>query len=613
MHLLLIHQAFVSPHEAGGTRHYELARHFVQRRHQFTIVASDLSYLTGQRFTTSSRLVTKQDLAGVTVFRTYTYPSLHRSFVWRVVSFLSFMFTSIWAALKAGPVDVVMGTSPPIFQAVSAWVVSVLRRRPFLLEIRDLWPAFGIEMGILKNPFLITLSRWLEGFLYARVTHILVNSPAYRDYLLEKHIPEEKISVIPNGVDPHAFDPEAKGLRFRQRWQLDGKFVVTYAGALGIANDLSTLLRAAAQLQDETTIQFLLVGDGKERSNLEKLAHQLQLPNVTFTGSLPKSEMPDVLAASDACIATLQDIPMFRTTYPNKVFDYMAAGRPTILAIDGVIREVVESANGGIFVPPGNAKKMATAIRTLSHNPQRATAMGAAARTYVTEHFNRQDQALQFRSLVQLLVEKQRKDGETSFYRNRGKRFLDLLLTLPAIVIALPVMGLVAFLIYVRLGLPVFFCQPHPGFQGKPFTIYKFRTMRNAFDSEGKPLPDEKRLSPLGRFLRKASLDELPELLNVTKGEMSLVGPRPLLMQYLDRYTPEEMRRHDVKPGITGWAQVNGRNSLSWKEKFALDIWYVNNQSLWLDVKIIISTIWKILKRENINEPGQATAKEFMG
>ena len=613
MHLLLIHQVFVSPDEAGGTRHYELARHFVQRGHQFSIVASDLSYLTGQRVTTSSRLVTKQDLDGVTVFRSYTYPSLHRSFVWRVVSFLSFMFTSIWAALRAGRVDVVMGTSPPIFQAVSAWIIATLRRRPFLLEIRDLWPEFAIDMGILKSSLLIKLSRWLEEFLYARATHVLVNSPAYRDYLLGKHVPEEKISVIPNGVNPDAFDPGEEGLEFRQRWQLDGKFVVTYAGALGLANDLSTFLRAADQLRDEPQIQFLLVGDGKERSSLEKLAHQLRLPNVTFTGSVPKAVMPEVLAASDACVATLQDIPMFRTTYPNKVFDYMAAGRPILLAIDGVIRRVVEAAEGGLFVPPGDSAALAAAIRVLGQDPQRAKALGAAARAYVVEHFNRHDQAAQFVSLVQHFVRENARNGTVPLYRRRGKRCLDVFLTLPALLLALPVVGLVALVVYARLGSPVLFRQQRPGRYGRPFAIYKFRTMRNAVDAQGKLLSDEERLTPLGRLLRSASLDELPELFNVLKGDMSLVGPRPLLMQYLDRYTPEQMRRHEVLPGVTGWAQISGRNALSWEQKFSLDVWYVEHQSIWLDLKILALTLWKIIKREGINQPGQATMEEFLG
>lgn len=405
MHLLLIHQAFASPNEPGGTRHYEFARQLVQAEQHVTIVASDLSYLTGQRTTTSRGLITCQELDDVVVLRAYTYPALHRSFVWRIVSFLSFMVTSVLAALRAGSVDLVMGTSPPIFQAVSAWLVAVLRRRPFLLEVRDLWPEFAIDIGVLRNPILIALSRWLERFLYRRAMHLLVNSPAYRDYLIGKGVPQEKISLIPNGVDPQMFDPEARGERLRAEWRLDGKFVVTYAGALGLANDIPNILRAADRLRDQPEIHFLLVGDGKERANLEAQAHQLGLTNVTFAGSRPKSEMAEVLAASDACLATLRDIPMFRTTYPNKVFDYMAAGRPTILAIDGVIRQVIEAADGGVFVPPGDDAALAAAVDSLSRNRARSQAMGQAARAYVVEHFNRRQQAAQFAELVERLAE----------------------------------------------------------------------------------------------------------------------------------------------------------------------------------------------------------------
>jgi glycosyltransferase involved in cell wall biosynthesis len=404
MHILLIHQAFVSPEEPGGTRHYELASHLVQRGHQCTIVASDLSYLTGQRALAPESIVTHQNINGVGVLRAYTYPSLHRSFVWRVISFLSFMLTSLWAALQAGPVDLVVGTSPPIFQLVSAWLVAVLRRRPFLLEIRDLWPAFAIGLGVLKNPVLIALSYWLERFLYARATHILVNSPAYVDYLVNKGIPETKISLIANGVDPTMFDPQADGHTIREELALGDKFVVTYAGALGLANDIDTIIRAAVRLREEPTIHFLLVGDGKERSNLERQAHTLALTNVTFTGSRPKTHMPAVLAASNACVATLKNIPMFRTTYPNKVFDYMAAGRPTILAIDGVIRHVIEAAGGGIYVSPGNDVALAAAVRCLHHDRAQSHTMGTAARTYVVAHFNRHQQAEQFIELVQRLL-----------------------------------------------------------------------------------------------------------------------------------------------------------------------------------------------------------------
>jgi glycosyltransferase involved in cell wall biosynthesis len=404
MHLLLIHQAFVSPREPGGTRHYELAHHLVQCGHQCTIVASDLSYLTGQHTVKREGMFAEQELDGVRVLRVYTYPSLHRSFVWRVASFLSFMVTSIWAALRAGQVDLVIGTSPPIFQVVSAWLVALLRGCPFLLEVRDLWPAFAIDMGVLKNPALILVSRYLERFLYARAGHILVNSPAYRDYLLDRGISGSKISLIPNGVDPDVFDPQADGRQIRDELALHGKFIVTYAGALGLANDVSTVLRAAARLRNEPEIHFILVGDGKERPNLEKQAHSLALTNITFMGARPKTSMPAILAASDACIAILKDVPMFRTTYPNKVFDYMAAGRPTILAIDGVIRHVVEAAEGGVFVPPGDEAALADAVRFLSQNRQQAAAMGTVARLYVVKYFNRHQQAAQFVELVQRLA-----------------------------------------------------------------------------------------------------------------------------------------------------------------------------------------------------------------
>ena len=164
-----------------------------------------------------------------------------------------------------------------------------------------------------------------------------------------------------------------------------------------------------------------------------------------------------------------------------------------------------------------------------------------------------------------------------------------------------------------KLGSPVLFRQQRPGLGGRPFWLLKFRTMTDARDADGNVLPDDQRLTAFGRFLRAASLDELPELFNVLKGDMSLVGPRPLLMQYLDRYTPEQARRHEVRPGITGWAQVNGRNAITWEEKFRLDVWYVDNWSMWLDIKIIAMTIWKILKREGISHPGQATMARFTG
>jgi lipopolysaccharide/colanic/teichoic acid biosynthesis glycosyltransferase len=198
-------------------------------------------------------------------------------------------------------------------------------------------------------------------------------------------------------------------------------------------------------------------------------------------------------------------------------------------------------------------------------------------------------------------------------YKSWGKRLLDLTLAVPTLILLSPVLLLVGLLVRLELGPPILFRQQRPGLQGHPFTIKKFRTMTDAHDTRDDPLRDAERITPLGDFLRSTSLDELPELLNVLRGDMSLVGPRPLLMQYLDRYTAEQMRRHAVKPGITGWAQINGRNAITWEQKFAFDIWYVDHLSLGLDLKILILTAWKILKREGITPPGQPATPEFMG
>jgi len=196
-------------------------------------------------------------------------------------------------------------------------------------------------------------------------------------------------------------------------------------------------------------------------------------------------------------------------------------------------------------------------------------------------------------------------------YFKSDKRIFDLLIAVPSFFMLMPLAIFFMILVWIMIGWPIFFASQRPGLHAKPFILYKFRTMTDILDGHGHPLPDANRMRPVGRFLRSLSLDELPELFNVIKGDMSLVGPRPLLIQYLDRYTPEQARRHEVKPGITGWAQVNGRNAISWDQKFALDVWYVDNRSMLLDMKIIALTIWKILKREGINQPGHATMEEF--
>ena len=405
MHILIIHQAFADLNEAGGTRHYEMARFLVQRGHTVTIIASPISYITGHSKQEKITWLTEQHPEpGITVLRSYAYPALHRSFFHRLVNFFSFMFSSFITGLRVKNVDVVWGTCPPIFQGVTAWLVARLKGIPFLFEVRDLWPKFAIAVGVLKNPVIIQMSEWLEKFLYRRADRLIVNSPGYIEHVAERG--GKHVTLIPNGADPAMFDTPADTFAIRQSLGLEAHYIVLYAGAHGLSNDLGVVLQAAKKLESEPMIHFLLVGGGKDKPVLIQQAEQLNLTNLTFLPARSKTEMPGMIGASDACLAILKPIEAFRTTYPNKVFDYMAAGRPVILAIDGVVREVVENAQAGIFVHPGNPEALAFAIMDMVAHRERGHKMGIAGRQYVEKHFSRAESAAQLAALLEEMDKK---------------------------------------------------------------------------------------------------------------------------------------------------------------------------------------------------------------
>ncbi|MDX9865676.1 MAG: glycosyltransferase family 4 protein [Anaerolineaceae bacterium] len=400
MHILIIHQAFADLNEAGGTRHYEMARFLVQRGHTITIIASPISYITGQAKEKKIAWLTEQHPEpGITVLRSYAYPALHRSFFHRLVNFFSFMLSSFITGLRVKNVDIVWGTCPPIFQGVTAWLVARLKGIPFLFEIRDLWPKFAIAVGVLKNPVLIGLSEWLEQFLYRRADRLIVNSPGYIAHVTERG--GKHVTLIPNGADPAMFDTPADSSTILQSLGLQDNYIVLYAGAHGLSNDLGIVLQAAKKLETEPQIHFVLVGGGKDKPALIQQSEEMQLTNLTFLPARSKTEMPALIGASDACLAILKPIEAFKTTYPNKVFDYMAAGRPVILAIDGVVRQVVEKAQAGIFVPPGDPDALAFAIMDMSAHRDRGHKMGAAGRQYVEKHFSRAESAAQLAALLE--------------------------------------------------------------------------------------------------------------------------------------------------------------------------------------------------------------------
>ncbi|MBW8010634.1 MAG: glycosyltransferase family 4 protein [Chloroflexi bacterium] len=388
MHILLIHQAFAALNEPGGTRHHELALYLTAQGHRVTVITSQVSYLTGDVQSTGTNVAEQQDEnEGVTILRVYTNRGLHRSFVHRIFNFLSFMLSSFFIGLSVKDVDLVWGTSPPIFQGITAWALARFKRAAFLFEVRDLWPAFAVAVGVLQNRLLIRASEWLEKFLYRRADQVMVNSPGYIEHVEQRGA--RQVALIPNGADTAMFDPQSDGAAFRKEHSLEGKFICLYAGAHGLSNDLGAVLQAAGKLRDNPDIAIVLLGSGKDKPDLIAQARAMGLDNVHFIPPVPKTDMPQALAAADACIAILKPISLYATVYPNKVFDYMAAGRPVLLAIDGVVREVVEGAEAGIFVQPGEPEALTQAIRQLAAQPDMAREMGLAGRYYVEKHFDR--------------------------------------------------------------------------------------------------------------------------------------------------------------------------------------------------------------------------------
>jgi glycosyltransferase involved in cell wall biosynthesis len=402
VHILLIHQAFAAINEPGGTRHHEFARQLARRGHRVTIIASQVSYLTGRAVGEGGWFTREVDNTGVEIIRCRSYSGWHRSFLHRMLSFLSFMVVSFWTGLRVANVDLVWGTTPPIFQAVTARWIAGLKRKPFLLEVRDLWPSFAVAVGVLTNPLLIRLSEWLERGLYRRADRVVVNSPGFIEHVRSRGA--RQVEVIPNGVDLAMFERIKKDQSLRRELGVPEGFLVIYAGAHGMSNDLETVLKAAELLQSEEDIHFVFLGDGKEKTNLMALAESMKLRNLHFLPSIPKDQIASTLVQADAGLAILLAVDAYRTTYPNKVFDYMAAGLPVVLAIDGVVRQVVEGAGAGLFAQPGDPEAIVEAVKRLAADPVLAEQLGKAGRRCVEGDFDREHLAAKMAFIMETIA-----------------------------------------------------------------------------------------------------------------------------------------------------------------------------------------------------------------
>ena len=402
MNVLLIHQAFVSPSEPGGTRHFELAAHLVKHGGGATIICSDISYLTGASAgARRPRFSTTLEDQGIRICRVRTYSGYHKSYAHRLLSFAGFTLSAFIAAARQPRPGVVIGTSPPPFQAVAAYLAARWHRVPFIYEIRDLFWDYIAQTQGGRGGIVSRLGRRLERALCRRAAVVVVNSPGFVPYVRDAGVPEERIAFVSNGVDTDMFSP---GRADRSAWRTFGcedKFIVLYAGALGMLNGLETLLDAAQLLSDVRDLRLCLMGDGREKHHLMDRVARSGQTNVIFIPAQPKTAVPALIGSADVCVATLRNLPILRTVYPNKVFDYLAAARPVVVAIDGEIRKVVEAARAGTCVEPGNAAELAAAIRRLYHDRSGAEAAGLRGRAYVMEHFERGRLARKFVEVVE--------------------------------------------------------------------------------------------------------------------------------------------------------------------------------------------------------------------
>jgi lipopolysaccharide/colanic/teichoic acid biosynthesis glycosyltransferase/glycosyltransferase involved in cell wall biosynthesis len=617
MHVLYFHQHFSTPDGSSGTRSYEISKRLLESGHRVTMVcgsaALSKSGLSGP-FWKGRR---SGSVDGIFVIELELPYSNYQSFLRRSWTFLRFAIRSILLVLRLD-YDVAFATSTPLTAALPGIAGRWLRRKPFVFEVRDLWPELPRAMDVIRNPLVLLVMDWLEFAAYRSADFCVALSPGIAQGILRRGVSESRVVIAPNGCDLELFAPDAAQPLSEIPGLAPDAFMAAFTGAHGVANCLGAVLDVAAELRrrGRSDIFLVFIGDGKEKPALIERAHHEKLENCLFIDPMPKKTLAQFLCRrANVGLMILANVPAFYYgTSPNKFFDYLASGLPVLVNYPGWMAEMVTVQGAGVAVPPQNPAAFADALVNMADARAVTAAMGLRGRNFAQRELSRAELAQRCVAVMENAASlDMRSHNGPSAYRRWGKRALDLLALFASSPIVLPVVMVTALLVRLQMGRPVFFRQVRPGHKGKPFTLLKFRTMNSARDERGRLLPDEKRLTKFGRLLRRSSIDEFPQFWNVLKGEMSLVGPRPLLMQYLDRYSPEQARRHEAKPGVTGWAQVNGRNALSWEERFQLDVWYVDHRSFSLDIRIIAKTIAKVFLAGGISQNGHATMPEFIG
>ncbi|MCP9468675.1 MAG: glycosyltransferase family 4 protein [Nitrospira sp.] len=402
MRILFLSHYFPPEVNAPASRTYEHCKQWVQEGHEVTVVTCAPNHPRGVVYEGyRNALFQREEKDGIQVVRVWTYVTANEGFLKRTINYVSYMVSAVLVAPFLARGDVVLSTSPQFFNGLAGYMVSRLKRVPWVLEIRDLWPESIVAVGAITSRPIIRVLEWLELFAYRKATRLVVVTDAFKSHMARLGIPPEKVTVIKNGADLSLYQRPAQGHKaLAKELGLDGKFVASYFGTHGMAHHLETILEAADLLRDRPEIMFLLVGDGAERKRLVEMRDTMNLPNVLMLPQQPKERMPEFWSLSDVSLVLLKKSDLFKTVLPSKIFESLAMEKPIILGVEGESAELLRESGGGVCIPPEDAKELAAQVLALYGDPVLRRRLGDSGRAYVLEHFDRAKLA---RSYLQVL------------------------------------------------------------------------------------------------------------------------------------------------------------------------------------------------------------------